>query len=244
MINRGRVDEAEVILKDIALLNGTEETCGPIVARPGIEIADKTMYDLVAGPLLLRSSLNWGVWLFAYFASICLSLVLIDSFSLGDCDFQFGWLALASGVEFFGILFAIQALSYTGRVSMQFGLYMFSSLLLASYGLVYTFSGVLDAALVMLFIAKMMLSAGTLTLPHILAYSHPLSHTLSLSHTVAFIFAHCFIHTVTHSIIINSNRHYMGSHSGDVSYRITCICSFFVCNYGTYRSVCWCVLGR
>ena len=169
LINRGRVDEAEVILKDMAIMNGTEESCGPIVARPGMEIADKTMYDLVAGPLLILSSINWGVWLFSYFAAICLSLVLIDSFSIGDCDFQFGWLALASGVEFFGILFAIQILSYTGRVSMQFGLYIVSSLLLCIYGLIYTYSGVLDAALTMLFLAKMTLSAGTDTTP-ILSY--------------------------------------------------------------------------
>ena len=188
LINRGRVDEAEVILKDIALLNGTEESCGPIVARPGIEIADKTMYEIIGSPLLIRASLNWGVWAFAYFASICVSLVLINSYSIGDCDFQFGWLALATGVEFFGILFAIQALSFTGRVSMQFGLYMFSSLLLASYGLIYTFTGVVDAALTMLFLARMILSAGTSTFPYILSYSY--THSLTPLYTSLYPVAH------------------------------------------------------
>ena len=236
LINRGRVDEAEVILKDIALLNGTEESCGPIVARPGIEIADKTMYEIIGSPLLIRASLNWGVWAFAYFASICVSLVLINSYSIGDCDFQFGWLALATGVEFFGILFAIQALSFTGRVSMQFGLYMFSSLLLASYGLIYTFTGVVDAALTMLFLARMILSAGTFTFPYILSYSY--THSLTPLYTI-------FVPWRTHNLIpcpMNRNCYYMGSHCGDVSYRMSCICSFFVCNYGTFWSICWCIL--
>jgi len=118
------------------------------------------MYDVVAGPLFTRSLIIWGVWTFAYFALICLNLVLIDSYSIGDCDFMFGYLALASGVEFFGILFAIQFLYMMGRVTIQVALYLLAALLLLLYAIVYTYTDVSDAALAMLFLAKVALPAA------------------------------------------------------------------------------------
>ena len=160
LISQGRMEEAEALFKEIAIMNEADDQCGPIVARPITEPSDKTLSDLVSGPLLPRSMMIWGVWTLGYFALICLNLVLIDSYSIGECDFMFDYLALANGVEFFGILLAIQILSCAGRVGMQFSLYILSAVLLFIYATVFTYSGQVDAALSMLFLAKVALPAA------------------------------------------------------------------------------------
>ena len=101
---------------------------------------------------------------FSYFTYYCLLLILVDSYSLSDCDFQYGYLALASGVEFFGILGGIQMMYYySERVVIQFVLFIFSGIVLLIYASVYTMGSnsiMTEASLSMLFLGKVTIPAA------------------------------------------------------------------------------------
>lgn len=154
LLSQGRYDEATAVLLHAAVLNEAKEKLGEIIIIPLQHEEKMEYYHLFFDPYLQLNLILWSVWLLGSFASYCVYFLIITYFALGQCSFQFGFLALASFFQICGILIAAQVINILGRVPSQIIYFTIASIFMLMYGVVIGYIGSSLGAIIMLFLAQ------------------------------------------------------------------------------------------
>ena len=186
LLSQGRYDEATAVLLHAAVLNEAKEKLGEIIIIPLQHEEKMEYYHLFFDPYLQLNLILWSVWLLGSFASYCVYFLIITYFALGQCSFQFGFLALASFFQICGILIAAQVINILGRVPSQIIYFTIASIFMLMYGVVIGYIGSSLGAIIMLFLAQICTTSAIMVM---------WVHTIELFPTEVnlFIFVYLFI---------------------------------------------------
>eukprot|EP01035_Chromulina_nebulosa_P018110 gene18110-23764_t len=141
LLSQGRVKEAEALLHQINIMNGSPLAVIEVRPLHNTEKEDATIEALFSPPFTMMTILLWAVWALGYFSYYCVYLVLVSTFEDKNnaCDFEYGYIMLSAFMAVIGITAAFIGVDKFGRsvtLSMSF---FISALFLLAYFLCLVF---------------------------------------------------------------------------------------------------------
>ena len=160
LVSVGKNEEAKVLLQNAALLNGNTNIVGDIIIFPTKENEKMSYNQLFFGHHYNATVALWLVWLLTQFAHSCVYFTIINSFAVGQCDYQYGLLALIISLQTFGIVGSTNIMNRIGRVSSQMCCFTIASAAMLLYGLISVYGNSQTWAICMLSLAQIASLSG------------------------------------------------------------------------------------
>ena len=160
LVSIGKHEEAKILLQNAALLNGTTNVVGEIIIVPPKGNEKMSYNQLFFGHNYNVTAALWLVWLLTQFAHSCVYFTIINSFAVGQCDYQYGLLALIISLQTLGIVGSTNIMNYLGRVSSQMCCFTIASAAMLLYGLISVYGNSKTWAISMLSLSQIASLSG------------------------------------------------------------------------------------
>lgn len=153
LILQGRHDEAEAIIKNMALVNNSN-----IVVKlksSKLDISDSTFEELISPSYINTTIAIWSTWLFGYFISTSMFLLVAYIFNTANdddtCSYDYGYIFLSVNLEFIGLYIASKLVNRVDRTMIQFYAYNIVAALIMIFGFLYSNSFMTMSKVVIMF---------------------------------------------------------------------------------------------